>query len=218
MVQALHWHNAEVAQWLEDTFHVMRPINSNTEIAGNALEEICSGYHVYKEKLVGLQWFIQHLSSPSSLSMTSIHQAISQALQAFLTDSIALVLESFPQFDPHIDQSQFQEITLAFMKSNLPALQRLSQLVSAGAADGLSLLLTPELAAQCLTSSNFYPFSSKAVKWVIRKFNLKYNHIRANNNVLLFKLLSGKKNGCVQWLLESFEIPLTDNMHWIRFP
>ncbi|KAH3722912.1 hypothetical protein Pelo_18383 [Pelomyxa schiedti] len=207
MVQALCWNNTEVAKWLEDTFHVMQSIDTNTEIAGNALEEICSGYHVYKEKLVGLQWFIQHLSSPSSLSMTSIHQAISQALRAFLPNTVAFVLESFPQFDPHIDQSQFQEITLAFMKSNLPALQRLSQLV---AADGSSLLLTPELATQCLTSSSFHRFSSKAVKWVIRKFNLQYNHIRANNNMLLFKLLSGKKNGCVQWLLQSFDIPLTD--------
>ncbi|KAH3763909.1 hypothetical protein Pelo_4231 [Pelomyxa schiedti] len=94
MVKALLWNNTEVANWLEDTFHVMQSIDTNTEIAGNSLKEICEG-----------------------------------ALLVPLPNTAAFVLESFPQFDPHIDQSQFQEIILAFMKSNLPALQRLSQLV-----------------------------------------------------------------------------------------
>ncbi|KAH3743512.1 hypothetical protein Pelo_15082 [Pelomyxa schiedti] len=209
LVQALLWNNTEVAEWLEGTFHVMQSINANTEIAGNALEEICKGCpYIFKENLDGLKWFIKHISSPSSLKMSSIHNAVSRALTVFLSDTAAFVLESFPQFDPHVDQKLFREIALAFMNFNLPALQRLSKLVSAD--DGSSSLLTPSLAAQCLTSSDFHPYSSKAVKWVIRKFNLKYNHIRANHNLLLLKLLSRKKNGCAQWLLDSFDIPLND--------
>ncbi|KAH3743516.1 hypothetical protein Pelo_15086 [Pelomyxa schiedti] len=204
LVQALRWNNIEVAEWLEGTFHVMQSINSNPEIAGNALEELCEGCpQVITDRLDGLKWFIKHLSSPSSLKMSSIHNAVSRALTDPLPDTAAFVLESFPQFDPHVDQALLNKVTLAFMKFNQSALTKLVY------ADGSSLL-TPESAAQCLTSSDFYPFSSKTVKWVIRRFNLQYDHIRANNNLLLFKLLSWKKNGCAQWLLDSFDIPLND--------
>ncbi|KAH3723350.1 hypothetical protein Pelo_17946 [Pelomyxa schiedti] len=202
MVQALCWNNTEVAEWLEGTFHAMELIASTPKMLEYTLEMLCHGY-IYN--IAGLRWFIEHVSH-ASLSHTAIHGAISEALGNKLPNYVALVLESFPQFVPASDPDQFQKIAVKFMKSNMIALQHLFQSVG----DDSSPLLTPEFVAQCLACDSFQPESSKIVKWVICKFNLQYNHIKSNNNALLCKLLHSRKNGCVQWLLESFDIPLTD--------
>ncbi|KAH3698801.1 hypothetical protein Pelo_19805 [Pelomyxa schiedti] len=93
------------------------------------------------------------------------------------------------------------------MKSDLGALQHIIQCLGVDS----SLVLTPEFVGQCLTTDTPYEHtSSKVVKWVIRKFNLQYSHIKYDDNALLFKLLYSGNHSCTQWLLETFDIPLHD--------
>ncbi|KAH3698876.1 hypothetical protein Pelo_19730 [Pelomyxa schiedti] len=75
---------------------------------------------------------------------------------------------------------------------------------------GGSEALTTDFVAQCLSSENLDGTRSKTVKWLVSKFGLQYSHIKLNSNSLLFKLLSWHKNRCSQWILESFDVPLSD--------
>ncbi|KAH3722599.1 hypothetical protein Pelo_18696 [Pelomyxa schiedti] len=133
LVCALRWSNIEVAEWLDEAFHVMDVVNSSPKFAEYCLVERGKEYN--KDK-VGYSYYAQVLV--------------------------------------------------------------------------LLLLLTSEFVGHCLTSQEFHPYSSKVVKWVIRKFNVQYTQIKANNNHLLFKLISRNKNRCAQWLINTFDIPLDD--------
>ncbi|KAH3732976.1 Rho guanine nucleotide exchange factor 11 [Pelomyxa schiedti] len=204
LVSALSYSNIEVAEWLNETFHVMDSVNSNTEVAENCLVEFCTELGNFKDKVVGFEWFLQHLSPPhhSGISMSCIHEAISQALP-YRTNAIALLLETFPAVEPLIGQAEFEKIVYQFMKYHLNGFQCLC-------SGSRSSVVTPEFIGQCLTSESFHPYSSKVVKWVIQKFNLQYSQIKRNNNWLLFKLFSGRKNRCALWLLNRFDVPLSD--------
>ncbi|KAH3744264.1 hypothetical protein Pelo_14349 [Pelomyxa schiedti] len=201
LVSALSWGNIEVAEWLDETFHVMDAVKSDTEVAENCLVELCTEH---KDRLVGLEWFLQHLSAPdhSGISMSCIHKAISQALNCRV-NSVALLLETFPAVEPLLDQGQFKTIVIEFMQFHLEGFQHLC-------SGSRSAALTPEFIGQCLTSVSFHPFSSKVVKWIIRKFNLQYSQIKENHNQLLFRLLTRQKNRCAECLINTFDIPLSD--------
>ncbi|KAH3714212.1 hypothetical protein Pelo_19280 [Pelomyxa schiedti] len=134
--------------------------------------------------------------------MSCIHKAISQALYCRV-NSVALLLETFPAVEPLLDQAQFEKLVSELLKCHIKGFQHLC-------SGARSAVLTPEFIGHCLTSESFHPYSSKEVKWVIQKFNLQYSQIKANHNCLFFNLLSGRKNRCVQWLLNRFDIPLSD--------
>ncbi|KAH3714040.1 hypothetical protein Pelo_19452 [Pelomyxa schiedti] len=183
----------------------MDVVNSDTQVAESCLMGFFSESPGYKDKVVGLEWFLKHLSSSqaSKITMTCIHEAVSQALKRGLTNSVSLLLETFTAFEPHQDRHQFKKIVSAFLWCHMKGFQRLC-------SGSCSTVLTPEFVGGCLTSKSFYPYSSKVVKWVIRKFDVQYTQIKANNNQLLFRLLTRPKNRCAQWLIEYFDIPLSD--------
>ncbi|KAH3731854.1 hypothetical protein Pelo_17315 [Pelomyxa schiedti] len=205
LVCALNWYNIEVAEWLEATFHVMDAVNSNTQVAENCLVELCTDPGDHTDRGEGLEWFLQHLSpsQASTISMTCIHEAISHTFQIYRTTPIAVLLTTFTACEPHQDPSQFKEIVIEAMKGYLEVFQHLC-------SGSCSTFLTPEFVGDCLTSSSFFPYSSKFLKWVIRKFNVQYTQIKANNNLLLFKLLTRRKTHCAQWFIEYFDVPLSD--------
>ncbi|KAH3756562.1 hypothetical protein Pelo_11673 [Pelomyxa schiedti] len=207
LLSALRWSNMEVAEWLEGTFHVMDSVNSSPEVAGITLVDLCKIPDDYKGKVAGLQWFLHHLSQPSKINSVHLCHAISESIENERGNYVHVLLENFPEFDPHADPCQtcLSDIVMELLsKFDVKALD----LLVSGRCT--SPLLTPEFVAQCLTSQYFEPESSKAVKWAICKFDLQYSHIQANGNSLLIKLLSRKKNECVRWLLSTFEIPLSD--------
>ncbi|KAH3760295.1 hypothetical protein Pelo_7870 [Pelomyxa schiedti] len=114
LVFALSWGNIEVAEWLNETFHVMQAVNSNTEVSENCLIQLCTESGDYRDSVVGLEWFLQHLSAPdhSGISMSCIHKAISQALNC--VNSVALLLDTFPAVVRGIGQGDFKEIVIGF--------------------------------------------------------------------------------------------------------
>ncbi|KAH3731855.1 hypothetical protein Pelo_17316 [Pelomyxa schiedti] len=205
LVYALNSRNIEVSEWLAASFHVMEAVNSSTEVAENCLVDLCRGYGVYEDRVKGLEWFLQHLSSSqaSKIRMTCIHEAISHSLEISGVNCVAVLLEMFPAFEPHRDQTQFEKIVIEFLMCGLKAFQWLC-------SRPCSATFTPEFVGNCLTSMSFHPLSSKLVKWVICEFNVQYTQIKANNNLLLFRLLKRQMNRCAQWLIDSFDIPLDD--------
>ncbi|KAH3762889.1 hypothetical protein Pelo_5190 [Pelomyxa schiedti] len=194
---ALRNGNIQVAEWLDETFFIMDAVNSDPVIAGTTLVEICND-NTFGMKVEGLQWFIQHLQRP--LGMKYVRDALSTALRKSYSKHANLLLESFPELKPHAPTtiSGTPDTVHCGMKT-------LRHLFSVG-----SSLLTKEFVAHCLTESEFYVSSSKMLKWIIRQFDLQYSHISSNKNCLLFGLLELRKNMCAQWLIESFQIPLSD--------
>ncbi|KAH3731451.1 hypothetical protein Pelo_17716 [Pelomyxa schiedti] len=202
--KALIYNNTDVADWLEATFHVMDAVNSSTvEDAGSVLVDICQEYGDFEDKCLGLRWFLQHISQPANISDTAIHRAIEEELLHHRGEAPMVLLSHFPAFDPQRDPNLFAGIFTSVMGRMKLREQFLTTF-------GSSPLLTPEFVANCLTPKNLAALSSKTVKWAISRFNLQYSHIKLNNNSLLLKLLCIRKNRCVQWLLDSFDIPLND--------
>ncbi|KAH3742998.1 hypothetical protein Pelo_15611 [Pelomyxa schiedti] len=204
-IGALQYNNIEVAEWLEATFHVMDTLNLTAESA-DTLPGVCQEFNT-DIGAAGLKWFLQHLSNPSAISDTSIHDALSALHQFYRGPSSMLVLlDAFPAYQLHTDLELYEKIVDYFMKSDLKSLQHFYRRVGSSAAS----LWTPEFISKHLPSSRGLVFCSKIVKWVVCKFNLQYTDIKVHDNYLLFCLLSRKKNRCAQWLLYHFDIPLTD--------
>ncbi|KAH3764574.1 hypothetical protein Pelo_3592 [Pelomyxa schiedti] len=204
--KALSHGNVEVAEWMEETFHVMDVVNSNPESAGSMLLEVCREYHASEENDAGLKWFIRHLSHPQGISADTIEESISAGLAFACSSFVPLLLEAFPQFHLHSYLPVFQRL-VASMGGDINTIKRLLQTPP---------LPTREFVTQCLTSANFLPESSKVVKWMIRQFHLDSSHIRANNNGLLFTLLSIRKNKCAEWLIDSFDIPFSEILEMVK--
>ncbi|KAH3723042.1 hypothetical protein Pelo_18254 [Pelomyxa schiedti] len=78
--KALSQGNVEVAEWMEETFHVMDVANSNPESAGSTITWMCREYPFLEDRDSGLRWFLQHLPHPNGISADSIHTAVSWAL------------------------------------------------------------------------------------------------------------------------------------------
>ncbi|KAH3760306.1 hypothetical protein Pelo_7881 [Pelomyxa schiedti] len=157
------------------------------------------------------QWLVtEHHLTPTAatfeselfgISMSCIHETISQALP-YRVNSVALLLETFPAVYPLLYQGQFEEIVIEFMKFHLNGFQHLC-------AGSRSAVLTPEFIGQCLTSE-------KSIHTPARLSSLQYPQIKANHNRLLFGLLTRRKNRCVQWLFNIFDIPLSDIVDMAR--
>ncbi|KAH3766867.1 hypothetical protein Pelo_1261 [Pelomyxa schiedti] len=197
---ALRCGNLEVAEWLDERFFIMDAANSDPVIAGTTLVEICDDPESRSNEL---QWFIQHLKCPL-VSATYVQDAISAALSHHHRYHVDILLGSFTEFEPHRHPQLFAKLVTAYMNSgDINPLQRL--LFSAS-----SSVVSKEFLAERLTSRKFYVYSSKMVKWIIRQFDLQYSHINLKKNCLLFHLLEHRKNMCAQWLIESFQIPLSD--------
>ncbi|KAH3760291.1 hypothetical protein Pelo_7886, partial [Pelomyxa schiedti] len=165
LVQALIWNNTEVADWLEETFHVMSTVSSMPpEDAGSMLVDICKDMGDCKDEVDGLKWFFTHLAkhiSPSlKIDKGSIHDGMSESLERYSINYAVLLLDTFPEFDPQEDPRVFELLFSSFMKK--PHLRE--KFVS---SFGSSSLLTSDFVAKCLSSPYFEPLSSKAVKWVI---------------------------------------------------
>ncbi|KAH3722655.1 hypothetical protein Pelo_18639 [Pelomyxa schiedti] len=208
LVAAIRFNNTEVAEWLEATFHVMDTVNLTPENAGDTLVEICEGFDSFAESTAGLKWFVQHLSKPSTITETSIHAALSALQQHSYyrgPSSVLVLLDTFPACQLHTDKELFENIVSYFLQHDLKCLQHLFQCVGSSSAS-----LWAPLVAKALTSSTVPLSSSKLVKWVVCKFNLRYKNIKVGDNCLLFKLLSRNKNRCAQWLLYYFDVPLMD--------
>ncbi|KAH3758504.1 hypothetical protein Pelo_9689 [Pelomyxa schiedti] len=205
MTQALVWNNTEIAEWLQERFHVMDVVNSDPVAAGRMLV----GIFKYLEgvsgsnNVSGLKWLIQHLSQPFRISEKSIHVAFTRALHCAHLNSAFLLLDMFPGFNLQGDALSVSDAFDSFL-SNFQFKERFMS------SFGSSSLLTPDFVGKCLISSSYYLSSSKAIKWVISRFNLQYNHIKLENNKLLLTLLNLGKSRCAKWLLDSFDIPLAD--------
>ncbi|KAH3761694.1 hypothetical protein Pelo_6494 [Pelomyxa schiedti] len=68
---------------------------------------------------------------------------------------------------------------------------------------------TKESVAECLPN-NVGVESTKAVKWLIRHFQLEREHITAHDNLLLSKMIYWGQENCAEWLIHKFHITLDE--------
>ncbi|KAH3743456.1 hypothetical protein Pelo_15141 [Pelomyxa schiedti] len=159
---ALRISNTDVANWLEETFHVMDFINSNPKTAASTLEEICHDYDD-KDKVAGLKWFIRRLSQPDKIDDLTIIKAISLAITYHRMNCALMLLDTFPKFDPWRHPLLFKLLIAGVLRCrDLTTLKRL--LLPIGSSFSLSSTL--EITELCLSGSKFQPLSSKIVKWL----------------------------------------------------
>ncbi|KAH3763627.1 hypothetical protein Pelo_4512 [Pelomyxa schiedti] len=209
LVKSLASGNTEVADWLEGTFHLMDSVvNPSKRCTEDTLIALCT------TKTSGLKWLLQHLSHPSEIKARIIKDAIACALYSKSISNIQLMLETFTHFHPQSDPELYEKMVAGLTVVAPDVLERFF-----GGIEGTNCCSSErwmtEAVARCLTSSalEMDEIHSNTVKWLVSKFGLSYNdHIRRNNNSLLFKLLSWSKNRCAQWLIETFYIPLEDQI------
>ncbi|KAH3732675.1 hypothetical protein Pelo_16489 [Pelomyxa schiedti] len=212
--EALLWNNTEVADWLEESFHVIDGIQSNPEVARITLAETCIGAYGAGDGVAGLKWLIEHLSHPvmdSSSHDMFVVDTILGALGSGHLQAVVVLLDYFTGFEPQRHPVLVEKLVMEFIYSgDAMTLQHILNRCCAG-TPSTSTTATRELIVKCLTSGPFpLPHSSKIVKWLISEYHLEYEHIRRCSHLILFKLLSRRKNRCAQWLIESFSIPPSD--------
>ncbi|KAH3723182.1 hypothetical protein Pelo_18116 [Pelomyxa schiedti] len=69
---------------------------------------------------------------------------------------------------------------------------------------------TPPQVAESLTTRFVTVHSSKTAKWLIGKYNLTAQQLKANNNSLLFQLIRGSKTSCADWFIRNFAVTLPE--------
>ncbi|KAH3722616.1 hypothetical protein Pelo_18678 [Pelomyxa schiedti] len=156
LLKALQVRKIEVAEWLENTFHVMNDVISQPGGAEIALTELCTGFNT--SDTAGLRWFLQHLPHPLQLHVSGTHNAISEAVSFNLWEWVAVLVDTFPESVP---RHQLSTILTGLMRHDLGALQRF---ITKSVGEG-SPLLTPEFMGPCLTSDVQPVPSSRTVKW-----------------------------------------------------
>ncbi|KAH3766343.1 hypothetical protein Pelo_1788 [Pelomyxa schiedti] len=204
LIYALRRSNITIADWLESTFHVMESLNSK---AGTYLVKICNRKFNYNSQSDGLKWFVSHLSNPEKVSASAVRTAISKTGMQYRVEEVECLLSSFPHCIPNNRAPNLnyllEGLLVVFMNATLSKLQWFVSFLEPS-------LLTTELAARSLAHRKFHPHSTKVVKWVANKFHLRPEHIKANNNHLLFKMLDLTKSSGAEWLISSFDITLPE--------
>ncbi|KAH3758607.1 hypothetical protein Pelo_9518 [Pelomyxa schiedti] len=155
-----------------------------------------------------VKWFIEHLSPSIKGSQQFVHDAMLEALKHIHQGDVAVLLQSFLDFEPQRYPDIFKKLVVETLSTNVKNVQ---DLLGHGGT-----LSTTEFVAECLTSKSFTPSSSKIVKWVICHFRLNYDQVKGDNNALLSKLLGTRKNLCAEWFIDYYNIPLSDIVDMMR--
>ncbi|KAH3714066.1 hypothetical protein Pelo_19426 [Pelomyxa schiedti] len=74
-------------------------------------------------------------------------------------------------------------------------------------------VLTKEYITQFLTNEETHQWarlSSKIVKWFIVHYTLENEQVKANDNLVLFRLISNHHSHCADWLIHRFGVTFTE--------
>ncbi|KAH3732370.1 hypothetical protein Pelo_16795 [Pelomyxa schiedti] len=188
--------NIVVANWLEATYH--QPDCTACDYKGMypKLEVVANFSH----GCGSLKWVLEHVPV-EHIDKHQVIQSVKACLRHFNFSGATFLLERFHILSDSITATRMWDIVLA---SALGAdLNSAKQMVSLGefsqsqVADSLSELFNEVR-------------SSKVAKWLIEHYHLTADQVKANENELLFKLLSCSKTSCARWLITKFHITLTE--------
>ncbi|KAH3765095.1 hypothetical protein Pelo_3042 [Pelomyxa schiedti] len=213
LLSALSNNNIRIANWLEETYSVMSMINSQVSSGvAKAFGKLFKRTHsIGEDNVDGIEWFVGRLTAAFQLDNDSAWKVLDQAATAKRPKLILYVIKYF-----HIESS------VCASSTNKPGRRSLLAKLL-GCVAQWSLIAVKELTslfsfsvedvAQALSSDGFAYLCSDAVRWLVETYHLTSSHIKANHNVVLYKLILSNKKGCAEWLIDSFGICLDDVVH-----
>ncbi|KAH3759376.1 hypothetical protein Pelo_8854 [Pelomyxa schiedti] len=198
LVEALACSNTSIADWLEETFHVMETVNATPLCTAETLGSIlCKGKWSGQECIEGLKWFVSH-ANPKNFFEQSLPKAIEDAR---CHDNLNLYLALSNIFNIKPTNNLHATLSGAIGFYGLSDVKQLVSLMNFSASDVASDI--SESIICCVQSG-------KAVKWLVQEFNLTEEQIRMNGNHLLFILICSSKTKCTEWLIHKFNITLSE--------
>ncbi|KAH3723049.1 hypothetical protein Pelo_18248 [Pelomyxa schiedti] len=152
----------------------------------------------YAGRTAGLEWLLNRIDTkciPSDQAVDCVGDLLRNNKS---TRAALLLLEKFPMI-PKQERSSL--LTLALRETVVNSLPQVKRIVSIMDTHRL----TKEDVSKCLSTATG-PVSSKGLKWLITEFQLQREHITADNNKILFNLISWGQECCAEWLINKFNI------------
>ncbi|KAH3742597.1 hypothetical protein Pelo_15998 [Pelomyxa schiedti] len=201
LAEALVHNNTAVADWLEDTFHVMDTVNSNPALTEEMLLSIVGKELWFDQRcLRGVEWFFSRVSL-RNLGESSVAEAIDTSLHYNL-DLALLIAKIFGNnVKPHPSRCH-KALRHAIRYHGLSDVKKLFPwLKGLGSASVVTSLAEDRL---------YRVQSGKAVKWLIQQLNMTEQDVKLSDNYLLFTLIHTGKKKCAEWLITQFNITLSE--------
>ncbi|KAH3745675.1 hypothetical protein Pelo_12362 [Pelomyxa schiedti] len=194
---SLDHSNTSIADWLEKTFHVMDSVNADPCVANSIFPKINS--------FNGLEWFLSKIA-PHILSEIAVCEAVENNLQFTELNAVLLLLDKLNfSIPPSVRPLAVEQAVCCANVSKLMQLLSHGNFSSEDVAEGLT--------------NHVHVKSGKVVKYLINRFHLNVEQVKACENTLLLELLYGQKTNCAEWLIRKFHITLDEICSVVkRFP
>ncbi|KAH3745415.1 hypothetical protein Pelo_13164 [Pelomyxa schiedti] len=205
-ISSLACNHTSIASWLDETFHILNPPNSNSlklfTISCSIFVKLCKKVKIHCTRVEGMEWFLKH-SSMKGVDESVIVECIESWGNNPSSSTAILLMEHF-----HISEPKRSRLLVRILKQGVRhgTLSQIVKIVSMGE-------FSKESVAGCLVNS-FGIESTKTAKWLINHFQLEHQHIAHHNNRMLLKLISGGKWSCAEWLINKFHITLDEIVHF----
>ncbi|KAH3761269.1 hypothetical protein Pelo_6909 [Pelomyxa schiedti] len=199
-------NNTSIASWLDETFHILNPPNSNGidlfTISCSIFLKLCNKLKPYCTRVGGMKWFLNH-SLMKGVDESVIADCIEALVNKPSSCTAILLMEHF-----HISEPKRSQLLVRILKQGVQrgTLSQIKKIISMGE-------FSKESVANCLVNS-FRIESTKTAKWLINHFQLEHQHITIDNNRMLLQLISGGQGSCAEWLINKFHITLDEIFHF----
>ncbi|KAH3766206.1 hypothetical protein Pelo_1932 [Pelomyxa schiedti] len=197
LCSALRFDNMQTASWLEDTFHVLIHLNSDSKSLCSFFLAVCAGSG--NENAV--KWLLQHLTP--SLRHLIPEPVIVEAIKKSWSMQVAMLLRD--SFNPNMLNYKWTESDLIVKLHHTVGLPEVKQFVSL-----LGKELVPKGFVSRFLVGNEFSGHGKATKWLIQEFDLTSAQVKACDNIILFKMISYGDNRSAEWLIHHFDFTLEE--------
>ncbi|KAH3732078.1 hypothetical protein Pelo_17093 [Pelomyxa schiedti] len=193
LVQALSVNNTSIAEWLENTFHVMSVVNSDPFNTGASFSQICWNHPGSR----GMHWFLSH-AKLGNISPDTVEGAVTPLRKK--PHEFGAVLDTFPVV------RRFRVYTVACAVESW-SLSQTMHFVSPNRGGFVA-----DKIARGLKGSGRVQ-SGKVVRWLIQSF-LPPEQVTCGYvmNNLMRVLIDSNKVTCAEWLLRTCKISFDDLM------
>ncbi|KAH3764652.1 hypothetical protein Pelo_3487 [Pelomyxa schiedti] len=185
-------NNTHIAEWLENTFHVMDNVNSDPKISSASFYGISTGNKNCKK---GAKWFLSRVKRHNITG-----KRVLSAIGASLKTNIPLALLLLNEF-------------------NVCSLNKSQGYTIESLVEWANLSQAKQFLSHCNFSSDFVGFglslcwrvqSGKVVRWLIGQYHLTEEQVKRKHNHLLSTLIAHNKTGCAEWLIQEFHVTVTE--------
>ncbi|KAH3732964.1 hypothetical protein Pelo_16201 [Pelomyxa schiedti] len=189
LVSCLSNNNTAIAEWLENTFHVMEAVNSAPKMTDEVFRKIG---HKLNGGFGGIQWFLSHTT------VCNIRENSVLSLVEEVCGCMTLTLFLLQQFNVRISHKS-SVICRLLEDGDISQVKLIMRYGDFSSSDIQEALLECD-AVQ----------SGKVLKWLLHQFHLSEDQVKVKNNYLLALLIKMDKTGCAEWFLHKFHVSLNE--------